>query len=179
MIFTETKLKGAYILDLEKHGDDRGFFARSFCKKEFEQYGLVSDVVQTNVSHSVKKGTLRGMHYQLAPHQETKLVRCTQGALHDVIIDLRKDSPTYKQWIGVELTADNHKMLFVPRDFAHGFLTLEEHTEITYEVSEFYTPEAESGLRWNDPAFGIEWPATVHEISDKDANWPDYTQGER
>ena len=174
MIFHETKLKGAYIIELEKRSDDRGFFARTFCRKEFDELGLTSDIVQTNISFSRMKGTLRGMHYQRPPHQETKLIRCTKGALYDVIIDLRRDSPTYKQWLGVELSAQNYKMLFIPRDFAHGFLTLEPDTEVVYEVSEFYTPQAECGLRWNDPAFGIVWPRDVNKISEKDADWPDY-----
>lgn len=175
MIFKETRLQGAYIVELEKRGDDRGFFARTFCQQEFNDHGLISDIVQTNLSLSKSKGTLRGMHYQAAPHQETKLVRCTSGALYDVIIDLRKDSSTYRQWIGVELTADNYRMLYVPRDFAHGFMTLKDNTEVTYEVSEFYTPAAERGIRWNDPLFGITWPEEIREISDKDANWPDYS----
>jgi len=175
VIFNETRLHGAYIIELEKRGDERGFFARTFCQREFNDHGLISSVVQTNLSLSKTRGTLRGMHYQMAPHQETKLVRCTAGALYDVIIDLRKDSPSYKQWVGVELTADNYRMLYVPRDFAHGFLTLKENTEVTYEVSEFYTPGSERGIRWDDPVFGITWPEEVREISDKDANWPDYS----
>jgi len=175
MIFNETKLKGAFIIELEKRGDDRGFFARTFCQREFDEHGLISNIVQTNISLSKTKGTLRGIHYQIAPHQETKLVRCTSGALYDVIIDLRKDSPTYKQWIGVELTAANYRMLYVPRDFAHGFLTLQDNTEVTYGVSEFYTPDAERGIRWNDPVFGIVWPEEVREISGKDASCPDYS----
>ena len=177
MIFKETKLDGAYIIELNKLKDERGFFARSWCQKEFEDQGLESRIVQSNVSFNKNKGTLRGMHYQQAPHGETKLIRCTRGALYDVIVDLRPASPTYKQWIGIELTADNYRMLYVPRDFAHGFQTLEDGTEATYHVSEFYTPGAEKGLRWNDPAFQIAWPIEVSVISSKDASWPDFIAG--
>jgi dTDP-4-dehydrorhamnose 3,5-epimerase len=174
VIFTETKLKDSYILEIKKMEDARGFFGRSWCQKEFEEHGLVPCVVQANVSYNKKKGTLRGMHYQIAPYEETKLVRCTRGALYDVIIDLRPDSPTYKQWLGVELTADNYKMLYVPKGFAHGFITLEDNTEATYQVSQFYTPGAEGGIRYNDPLFGIEWPVEVTVISDKDKSWANY-----
>ena len=177
MIFKETKLDGAYIIELNKLKDERGFFARSWCQKEFEDQGLESRIVQSNVSFNKNKGTLRGMHYQQAPHGETKLIRCTRGALYDVIVDLRPASPTYKQWIGIELTADNYRMLYVPRDFAHGFQTLEDGTEATYHVSEFYTPGAEKGLRWNDPAFQIAWPIEVSVISSKDASWLDFMAG--
>jgi dTDP-4-dehydrorhamnose 3,5-epimerase len=174
LIFTETKLKGAFILDVKRLEDERGFFGRSWCKKEMEEHGLNSNVVQANVSFNHKKGTLRGMHFQFSPYQETKLVRCTKGALFDVIIDLRKDSPTYKQWIGVELTEDNFRMLYVPEDFAHGFITLQDNTAVTYQVTQFYTPGAEGGIRWDDPAVGIEWPVPVEVISSKDKNHPDY-----
>lgn len=174
MIFTETKLPGAYLIDIEKREDQRGFFARAWCQQEFEAHGLVPRVVQTNISFNKCQGTLRGMHYQAAPYAETKLVRCTRGAIYDVIIDLRPDSPTYKQWLGVELTAENYRMLYVPEGFAHGFQTLADNVEVTYQVSQFYTPQAEGGLRYNDPAFGIEWPVQVQVISDKDQNWPDF-----
>ena len=174
MIFKETKLPGAYILDLEKHEDDRGFFARTFCRKELESHGLIPDVAQANTSLSKIRGTLRGMHYQKSPYEETKLVRCTRGALYDVIIDLRPDSPAYKQWVGVELTADNYRMLFVPKNFAHGFITLADDTEANYLVSQFYAPGSELGIRWNDPVFDIKWPIDVAVISEKDANWPDF-----
>lgn len=174
MIFQETPLKGAFVLELRKLEDERGFFARSYCQKEFEEHGLVPQVVQANVSYNVKKGTLRGMHYQIHPHEETKLVRCTCGAIYDVIIDLRKSSPTYRQWFGIELTAENRKMLFVPESFGHGFQTLKDDTEVTYMVSQFYAPGAERGIRWNDPSFGIQWPAEVEVISQKDAHWEDY-----
>lgn len=176
MIFTETRLKGSYIIEPEKREDERGFFARSWCQREFEQHGLVPCVVQANISYNRKQGTLRGMHYQMAPHAETKLVRCTRGALYDVIVDVRPDSPTYKQWIGVELTADNYKMLYVPEGFAHGFVTLADETEATYQVTQFYTPGAERGLRYNDPTFAIEWPVEVAVISGKDASWQDFSE---
>jgi len=175
VIFAETKLKGAYVIEIEKLKDHRGFFARTWCKKEFEEHNLVSRVRQANVSYNKKKGTLRGMHYQLSPYEETKLVRCTMGAIYDVIIDLRLASPTYTQWIGVELTAENYKMLYVPENFAHGFITFEDNTEVAYQVSQFYTPGSERGIRWDDPAFQIDWPLEVQVISDKDKNWPDYT----
>lgn len=176
MIFTETELKGAYILEIKKMEDERGFFGRSWCKREMEEHGLNGNVVQTNVSYNKVKGTFRGMHFQRAPHQETKLVRCTKGAILDVIIDLRPASPTYKKWIAVELTEQNHKMLYVPEDFAHGFVTLEDNTEVTYQVTQFYTPGAEGGLRWNDPAFGIQLPLTPTVISAKDAAWADFNE---
>ena len=174
MIFNETELKGAYIIEIEKLTDQRGFFARSWCQNEFKDHGLTTRLVQANVSYNKKTGTLRGMHYQLSPYEETKLVRCTRGSIYDVIIDLRQDSLTYTQWIGVELTAENYNMLYVPKNFAHGFITLEDNTEITYQVSQFYTPGSERGIRWDDPAFGIDWPMKVKVISDKDKNWPDY-----
>lgn len=174
MLFSETQLKGAYIIEIEKLEDNRGFFARSWCQKEFEAHGLNPRIVQANVSYNKRKGTLRGMHYQKTPYEETKLVRCTKGAIYDVIIDLRPTSTTYGQWIGVELTKDNYKMLYVPENFAHGFQTLEDDSEAIYQVSQFYTPGAESGIRWDDPAFNIDWPIGVQVISDKDKSWPDY-----
>lgn len=174
LIFKETKLKGAFTIELEMHQDDRGFFARTFCKNELEDNGLISDVAQANMSLSKKRGTMRGMHYQKAPFEETKLIRCTKGAIYDVIIDLRPDSPTYKQWIGVELTESNYKMLFVPKDFAHGFLTLLDDSEVMYLVSQFYAPGSELGIRWNDPQFSIQWPFDVQVISEKDQQWPDF-----
>jgi dTDP-4-dehydrorhamnose 3,5-epimerase len=177
MIFTETKLPGAYLIDIKKLKDERGFFARGWCQKEFEDHGLVPHVLQANISYNIRKGTLRGMHYQVAPYAETKLIRCVRGALYDVIIDLRPDSPTYMQWLGVELSAESYKMLYVPEGFAHGFQTLVDNTEATYQVSQFYTPGAEGGLRYNDPAFGIEWPLEVQVISDKDKSWPDFKRG--
>jgi len=175
VIFIETGLKGAYVIEIEKLKDHRGFFARSWCQKEFDGHNLASTVRQANISSNMKKGTLRGMHYQLSPYEETKLVRCTRGAIYDVIIDLRPASPTYSQWIGVELTAENYKMLYVPENFAHGFQTLKDDTEVTYQVSQFYTPGSENGIRWDDPAIGINWPIEVQVISEKDKSWPDYT----
>jgi dTDP-4-dehydrorhamnose 3,5-epimerase len=176
MIFTETKLKGAYIIDVKRLEDERGFFGRSYCQREMDEYGLNTNMVQANVSYNKKKGTLRGMHMQVSPYEETKLVRCTRGAIYDVIIDMREDSETYKQWIGVELTADSYRMLFVPEGFAHGFITLEDNTDVTYNVTQFYTPGSERGIRWNDPAFNIEWPMEPVIISDKDQAHPDFEE---
>lgn len=174
MLFNETELKGAFIVDLEQRADNRGFFARTWCQHEFEQQGMVARIVQANMSYNIHKGTLRGMHFQNAPYMETKLVRAVRGAIYDVIIDLRADSPTYKRWIGVELTADNRRALFVPEGFGHGFQTLTDDADVMYQVSEFYTPGAEGGLRYNDPAFDIQWPLPVSVISDKDASWADF-----
>ncbi len=175
MIFHRLKLAGAYRIDLEPREDERGFFARAWCQKEFAEHGLETRIVQSNLSYNRYKGTLRGMHYQAPPHEEVKLVRCIRGSIFDVIIDLRPDSPTYRQWVGVELTAANRQMLYVPRGFAHGFQTLEDDTEVFYHVSEFYHPQAERGVRWNDPQFGIAWPAVEKRIvSVKDQSWPDY-----
>lgn len=169
MKFLETKLKGSFIIIPERIEDERGFFARTFCRREFEAHGLNPNLVQCNISFNKQKGTLRGMHYQLPPHAETKLVRCTAGAIYDVIIDLRAESPTYKEWYAAELTAENHQMLYVPEGFAHGYETLTDSTEAAYQVSEFYSPEGERGVRWNDPVFSIVWPLPVAEISHKDA----------
>lgn len=174
MIFTATKLQGAFIIDPERLEDERGFFARTWCQREFAVHGLSPKWVQCNISFNTQKGTLRGMHYQAAPYAETKLIRCTMGAIYDVIIDLRPDSPTFKQWLAVELTADNRCMLYVPGGFAHGFLTLANHTEVLYQMSEFYVAESARGVRWNDPAFGIQWPADVKVISDRDRNYLDF-----
>lgn len=173
MIFNPAPLQGAYTIELEKRGDARGFFARLFCEKEFGNAGLETRFVQINNSSSAKRGTLRGMHYQLPDAAEVKVVRCIKGALYDVIVDLRPDSPTFKQWFGAELSAENRRMMYVPRGFAHGFITLEDDTEAFYLVSAYYAPENERGLRYNDPAIGIEWPIAPTEISEKDAKWPD------
>ena len=170
MKFTETKLKGAFIIDVEPREDERGFFARSWCEDEFKKLGLNPRLAQCNISFNKNRGTLRGMHYQVAPFAEAKLVRCTMGAIHDVIIDLRPDSPTIKQWISVELTAENHKALYIPEDFAHGFQTLTDNTEVFYQMSEFYHPECVRGARWDDPAFSVKWSLPVEFISDQDAN---------
>lgn len=175
MVFRETKLKGAFIIQIEPIEDERGFFSRTWCKNEFEKYGLKSEIAQCNLSYNKKKGTLRGMHYQVEPYRETKLIRCVKGALYDVIIDLRKDSTTYKQWIGVELTENNGMALYVPEGFGHGFQTLVDDTYAIYQVTEFYTPGAERGIRWNDSQFNIQWPEESKRIiSDKDQNWGDF-----
>jgi dTDP-4-dehydrorhamnose 3,5-epimerase len=174
MIFTATPIPGAYLIDLEKRGDDRGFFARAFCAKEFAAHQLVTQFVQVNNSLSAQKGTLRGMHYQLAPKAETKLVRCIRGALYDLILDLRQGSPTFGQSFGAELSADNRRMMYVPKGFAHGFLTLADDTEAFYFVDEVYAPECERGIRWNDPRFHLAWPTAPVVLSDKDANQRDF-----
>jgi dTDP-4-dehydrorhamnose 3,5-epimerase len=175
MIFQELKLKGAFLIKFEKIEDERGFFARSWCVREAEKHGLKRNMVQANVSFNKKKGTLRGMHYQKEPFQEVKLVRCVRGKIYDVIIDLRPESPTFRQWIGVELSQDNDCMLYVPENFAHGFQTLTDNSEVNYLVSEFYTPEAEKGIRFNDPFFDIKWPEVqTRTISIKDNTWPDF-----
>ena len=174
MIFTECKLSGAFIIDLETIEDPRGFFARTWCQREFREHGLSMSTVQVNIGFSRRKGTLRGMHYQEPPRDEVKVVRCTRGAVYDVIIDLRPDSRTYTQWAGVELTAGNHRILYVPQGFAHGYQALEDNTEICYQTSEFYHPEAARGVRYSDPKFGIEWPLETTVISEADRSWPDY-----
>lgn len=171
MIFTETELKGAYLIDLDKHEDERGFFARAWCVDEFEKLGLNSRLLQCNISFNKKLGTLRGLHYQSAPYQEAKIVRCTMGALYDVIVDLRDYSPTFKKWFSVELTALNRRALYVPEGFAHGFQTLVDNTEVFYQMSEFFHPECARGVRWDDPAFGIVWPVSDAIISKKDINF--------
>jgi dTDP-4-dehydrorhamnose 3,5-epimerase len=172
MIFTETVLKDAFIIDLEEKLDHRGFFARSFCAQEFEAHGLKPTVAQCNLSFNYKKGTIRGMHYQILPAAETKLIRCTKGAIYDVIIDMRPESPTFLSHIGVELTPENRRALYVPEMFAHGYQALTDETEVVYQVGEFYTPGYERGLRYDDPFFNIDWPLDVTEISEKDLNWP-------
>ena len=173
MKFTETKLKGAYIIEPERLEDERGFFARTFCQKEFEAHGLNPRLTQCSLSYNKIKGTLRGMHYQTAPMAEAKLVRCTRGAIYDVIIDLRPKSSTYCRWLAVELSGDNRNLLYIPEGLAHGFRTLEDDTEVFYQISEFYAPEYSRGVRWDDPAFGIEWPETAETIiSKKDARYP-------
>ena len=169
MKFIETRFKGAFIIEPERLEDERGFFARTFCQKEFEAHDLNPRMVQCNISYNKHKGTLRGMHYQAAPMAEAKLVRCTRGTIYDVIIDLRPDSPTYCQWLAEELNAENTKMMYVPKGFAHGFQTLEDDTEVFYQMSEFYSPEHARGVRWDDPVFGIEWPkVNIRMISEND-----------
>ena len=172
MKFIETKLKGAYIIEPERLEDERGFFARTFCQKEFEANGLNTRLVQCSISYNKRRGTLRGMHYQFAPMAEDKLVRCTRGAVYDVIIDMRQKSSTYCKCVAVELTADNRLMLYLQEGFAHGFQTLEDDTEVFYQMSEFYSPEHARGVRWDDPAFGIEWSLNTKIISEKDKNYP-------
>lgn len=194
MIFKETQLKGAYIIELEPIQDERGFFARSFCKKEFKLRGISMNIAQCNISYNKKKGTLRGMHYQRAPHEEAKIVSCMKGSIYDVIIDIRPDSSTYCRWIAVELQAENreqrtesredlayrlpltapYKMLYIPKGFAHGFLTLEDNTEVFYHMSEFYSPGYGRGIRWNDPFFAIQWPEEAKAMSAQDRNYQDY-----
>lgn len=175
MIFTETHLQDAYIIDLKKIEDDRGFFARAYCQKEFAEHGIELNWAQANLANSKERGTLRGLHFQKAPYAEAKLMRCIRGAIFDVIVDLRPDSSSYMQWLGVELTAENRRALFVPEGFAHGYLTLEDDSDTFYPTSQFYTPGAEAGVRWNDPAFGIAWPFTDDLIiTEKDQSWPDY-----
>lgn len=169
MIFTETKLNGAFIIDLEPIQDERGFFARTWCKNEFAAHGLNPNLVQCNTSFNKKKGTLRGMHYQSPPYEEAKLVRCTMGAVYDVIVDIRKESKTFLQWLACELTAQNRKMLYVPEGFAHGFQTLEDNTEVFYQMSEFYHPESAKTIKWDQPDIKIDWPLPISMISPKDS----------
>jgi dTDP-4-dehydrorhamnose 3,5-epimerase len=174
MRFTETKLKGAFLVEIQKIEDHRGFFGRAWCRREFEEHGLNADIVQINTSRSRKKGSIRGMHVQIPPHAEAKFIRCTRGRIYDVIIDLRPDSPTFMQWVGHELSEDNYSMVYAPAYFAHGFLTLEDDCEVYYPVTGFYTPGAERGIRWNDPAFDIQWPAPVAVYTEKDLSHPDF-----
>ena len=178
MKFTETRLPGAFVIEIEPIEDERGFFARSWCAREFAARGLNACLAQCDISFNTRKGILRGMHYQAKPHEEAKLVRCTRGALYDVALDLRPDSPTYKSWVGVELTAENRKMLYIPEGCAHGFQTLEPETEVFYQMSACYAPGAARGVRWDDPAFGIEWPFAERILSDKDASYPLFTAQE-
>ncbi len=178
MIFTDTQLQGAFVIEPEQVEDERGFFARAWCQREFEARGLNPRLVQCSISSNKMKGTLRGMHYQVKPHQEAKLVRCTRGAIYDVIIDLRPDSSTFKQWMAVELTEDNRRMLYIPEGLAHGFQTLEDSTEVFYQISEFYAPECARGIRWNDPAIGIRWPSGELIISSRDQSYPDFTSSD-
>ena len=172
MIFTETKLKGAFVIDLERRSDERGFFARTFCQHEFRDHGLKPVIAQANVASNNKKGTLRGMHFQYPPMAETKLVRCTRGAILDIIVDLRPESPTYLQHVAVELTEENMRALYVPERFAHGYQTLHDGTDTSYQVGEFYAPNTEGGLRYDDPRLGLAWPLPVSVISPKDQAFP-------
>jgi dTDP-4-dehydrorhamnose 3,5-epimerase len=172
MIFTETALKGAFIIDIEPRADNRGFFARTFCQREFEAHGLKPIIAQSNIAFNRQKGTIRGMHFQCPPAAESKFVRCTRGGIVDIIVDLRPESPTYLQHICVELTADNHRSLFVPERFAHGYQALEDNTETSYQMGEFYAPGVEGGLLYSDPALRLSWPLPVTEMSEKDRAWP-------
>ncbi len=175
MKFIPAGLAGAYIIDIEIADDERGFFARSWCRRELERHGLNHDLVQCSVSFNKKNGTLRGMHYQGKPHEEVKVVRCTSGAIYDVIIDLRPESPTFKKWIAVELTAENRRMIYIPTGFAHGFQSLVDNTEVFYQISEFYSPEYAKSVRWNDPVFGIKWPPSEERvISERDYQHPNF-----
>lgn len=174
MKFCETKLLGVFEIHLDPAADERGFFARSWCQKEFEDHRLNSNLVQCSVSLNLRKGTLRGMHYQAAPFAETKVVRCTSGAIYDVVLDLRSQSPTFKQWFATVLSAENRRSLYIPEGCAHGFLTLTDESEVLYQMSEFYHPETGHGVRWNDPAFQIAWPERVEVISERDRSYPDF-----
>lgn len=171
MIFSETNLPGAFIIDIDRREDSRGFFARAFCQHEFAEHGLEPIIAQANIAFNNRKGTMRGMHFQFPPAAETKLVRCTRGAILDIIVDLRPESPTYLEHVSVELSADNHRAIYVPGRFAHGYQVLEDSTETSYQVGEFYTPGVEGGLMYDDPALGLEWPLPVSEISEKDRGW--------
>ena len=173
MKFTPAGLAGAYVIDLDRLEDERGYFARTFCRDEFAAHGLHSVFPQCNTSFNARKGTLRGMHYQEKPHEEAKIIRCTRGAIHDVIVDIRRDSRTYRKWIAVELTADNARMLYIPEGFAHGFQTLADGSEVFYQMSEMFHPESARGLRWNDPALAIRWPLASPIVSERDAAYPD------
>lgn len=179
MIFTETRLKGAFLIEPERLEDERGFFARTWCQREFEARGLPSRFVQCSLSFNRRRGTLRGLHYQVAPCAEAKLVRCTMGAIYDVIADLRPESSTFKQWEAVELTADNRRMLYIPEGFAHGFQTLTDDTEVFYQISQFYCPEHSRGVRWDDPTFSIEWPGTPSVMSERDQGFSHFEDAQR
>lgn len=174
MKFHETKLPGVFEIQLEPQSDERGFFARTWCQSEFEGHGLNSRLVQCSISFSTRRGTLRGLHYQAKPHEETKVVRCTRGAIYDVAVDLRHHSPTYKAWIAVTLTAENRRMLYIPEGCAHGFLTLEDNAEVCYQMTAFYNPESARGVRWDDPTFQIAWPEHVEVISERDRSYPNF-----
>lgn len=174
MTFEQTSLAGVFVVHMEPKADERGFFARSWCENEFASHGLETNLAQCSISFNQRKGTLRGMHYQADPHWEVKLVRCTQGAIHDVVLDLRPESPTFRQSIGGKLSAANRDAMYVPQGCAHGFLTLEDETEVFYQISEFYHPDLSRGVRWDDPAFQIAWPGRVEIISDRDRSYPDF-----
>lgn len=174
MHFLETTIPGVFTIGITPHRDERGFFARTWCHREFEQHGLTPRIVQSSVSFNRRRGTLRGMHFQTSPYAETKLVRCTRGSIYDVALDLRPASPTYKQWAAVTLTAESRNMMYVPEGCAHGFISLEDETEVLYQISQFYDASSARGVRWNDPAFGIVWPIEPQVISQRDAGYPDF-----
>ena len=174
MLFKKTAIDGVAEVQVERRTDERGFFARSWCRREFEQAGLIPDLAQCSISWNPHKYTLRGMHYQAAPYEETKLVRCTRGAIYDVVVDLRPQSPTFAQWVGVTLTAEDRNMIYIPEGCAHGFLTLEDDCEVFYQISQFYCADAARGVRWDDPSFGIMWPAQPRLISERDRTYPDF-----
>jgi dTDP-4-dehydrorhamnose 3,5-epimerase len=174
MVITETELKGAFVIELEPFADVRGFFARAWSDREFEAAGLNARFVESNISFNEKRGTLRGMHYQLPPYDQSKLVRCTRGSIYDVIVDLRPDSPTFRKWVAEELSAENHRMLYVPGEFAHGYQTLEDKTEVSYQTTAYYAPEHARGMRWNDPAFKISWPIDDLVMIERDRDYPDF-----
>jgi len=179
MNFIETKLPGAYIIELDKVGDERGFFSRVWCRKTMEEQGLNTNIAQINTSYNAHKGTLRGLHYQQAPYEEVKIVQCIRGSIYDVIVDIRPESPTYKQWFGIQLDEDCGKLLYSPEGFAHGYQTVKNNSAIIYPTSEFYTPESERGIKWDDPAIGIKWPLVPGSMSEKDLSWlplePEFT----
>lgn len=174
MKFTETPLQGSWLIDPVLMEDERGYFARAFCKKELAEKNITMDIAQTNLSYNKKKGTLRGMHYQAAPYGEEKIVTCIRGRIYDVIIDLRSGSPTFSRWYAAELSAENRKSLYIPKDFAHGFITLTDDALIQYYMGEYFYPESARGIRWNDPRFNIMWPLAISVISEKDNSYPDY-----
>ena len=174
MRFEQSPLPGAFVVDVDRKDDERGFFARTFCHDEFAEHGLVADYAQSSVSYNKRKGTLRGMHFQKKPHEEAKVVRCTMGAIYDVIVDLRPGSPTQTRWFGIELSAVNRRALYVPKGFAHGFITLADESEVLYQISTQFHPESAAGVRWNDPAFTIEWPLEAAVMSGRDRSYPDY-----
>lgn len=175
MKFSPVRLAGVWVIDVEPVDDERGFFARVWCRDELERHGLNASLAQCSISFNKKRGTLRGMHYQARPHEETKLIRCTRGAIYDVIVDLRPESSTYTEWVGIELSAENRRALYVPPGCAHGFLSLVDETEVYYQISELFRPEFARGVRWDDPAFGIRWPHEVRVISERDRQYPDFT----
>ena len=179
MIFRETPISGAYVIEPERIEDHRGFFARIWCKKELGQRGLETELAQSNIGFSSRRGTLRGLHFQEAPHTEVKIVRCTRGSIFDVIVDLRPDSSSYKRWFGTELSDENGKMIYAPEGCAQGYITLTDNSEMYYHTSDFYHPESASGVRYNDPEFGVVWPVEIAVISQQDKEWPDYSTRSR